>query len=218
MCFIQFQKKKLIGGNKNMIFFKSENEEIGEEKKKDKKKEKAKRVSSKVTSVLPFLDITENCIILKDEVMDIIEIEGKDILSLTESELARDINIFHTFYKTVNVDIKLVSMNFPVNAKKQKEYVEYKMNKTDNKIYKSFLMDKIRELEYLEKNKTNKEYYLFLFAPNLDILNSVRNTVNRTIPNALHVRALSMEKKESILYKLNNKNSKITSTGGDFVD
>lgn len=198
-----------------MFFLKSKNKEIEEKKKKEKVK--ARRVPSKVTSVLPFLDITEDCIMLKNEVMDIIEIEGKDILSLTESELARDINIFHTFYKTVNVDIKLVSMNFPVNAKKQKEYVEYKMNKTDNPIYKSFLVDKIRELEYLEKNKTNKEYYLFLFAPNLDVLNSVRNTVNRTIPNALHVRALSIEKKQSILYKLNNKNSKIMSKRSDFV-
>lgn len=194
-----------------MIFLKSK------KKEKEEEKEKARKIPAKVTSILPFVDITEDCIMLKNEVMDIIEIEGKDILSLTESELARDINIFHTFYKTVNIDIKLVSMNFPVNAKKQKEYVEYKMNKTDNPIYKSFLMDKIRELEYLEKNKTNKEYYLFLFAPNLDILNSVRNTVNRTIPNALHVRALSMEKKESILYKLNNKNSKITTIRGDFV-
>ena len=68
--------------------------------------------------MLPFLDIKDDYIIQKDEVMDIIEIEGKDILSLTVEELERDINIFHAFYKTVSIDIKLVSMSFPVNTKK----------------------------------------------------------------------------------------------------
>lgn len=188
------------------------------EKIKNKKsKAKIKQVSSKVTDVLPFLDIKNNYILQKDEVMDIIEIEGKDILSLTLTELQRDINIFHTFYKTVNIDIKLVSMNFPVNAQKQKDYIEYKLNKTNNQIYKVFLNDKKNELEYLEKNRTNKEYYLFLFAPNIEILQSVKNTVNRTISNALNTKALTIAKKKLILYKLNNKNSKID-TGRSFSD
>ena len=182
-----------------------------------KVKEKAKQVSSKVTDLLPFLDITNTYILQKDEVLDIIEIEGKDILSLTPNELERDINIFHTFYKTVKIDIKLVSMNFPVNAQKQKDYIDYKISKTDNEIYKVFLKDKKNELEYLEKNRTNKEYYLFLFAPNIEILKSVKNTVNRTISNALTTKNLPIEKKKLILYKLNNKNSKID-TGRKFSD
>lgn len=184
--------------------------------KEKNEKEKDKKVSSKVTNVLPFLDIKKDYIVQKDELMDIIEIEGKDILSLTVNELARDINIFHSFYKTVNVDIKLVAMNFPVNTQKQKDYIEYKINQTNNQIYKTFLIDKRNELEFLEKNRTNKEYYLFLFAPNLEVLNSVKNTVNRTIPHALNIKTLTIEKKKLILYKLNNKNSKID-TGSDSV-
>jgi len=191
---------------------------VTKEVKTNKKvKEKAKHISSKVTELLPFLDITNTYILQKDEVMDIIEIEGKDILSLTPNELERDINIFHVFYKTVKIDTKLVSMNFPVNAQKQKDYIDYKISKTDNKIYKIFLKDKKNELEYLEKNRTNKEYYLFLFAPNIEILKSVKNTVNRTISNALTTKNLPIEKKKLILYKLNNKNSKID-TGRKFSE
>ena len=189
-------------------------------KKIEKKKNKEnndKKISSKVTSVLPFLDIKKDHVILKDQVEDIIEIEGKDILSLTETELARDISIFHTLYKTVNVDIKLVSMNFPVNTKEQRDYIDYKIYKTNNSIYKNFLMDKRNELEYLEKNRTNKEYYLFIYAPNLDVLNSVKKTIYRTIPNALNIKTLSQEKKKLILYKLNNKNSKIDTGSEDIV-
>ena len=178
-------------------------------KEKSKKNKDVKKVSSKVTSVLPFLDIKKDHIIQKDELMDIIEIEGKDILSLTKNELERDINVFHALYKTVNVDLKLVSMNFPVNTQQQRDYIEYKINKTKKQIYKSFLMDKKNELEYLEKNRTNKEYYLFIYAPNLDILNSVKKTINRTLPSALNIKDLSVEKKKLILHKLNNKNSKI---------
>jgi hypothetical protein len=185
-------------------------------KKQKGEVKKDKKVSSKVTNVLPFLDIKDDYIIQKDEVMDIIEIEGKDILSLTRSELERDINIFHVFYKTVKIDLKLVSMNFPVNTQKQKDYIEYKLNKTNNKVYKVFLKDKKNELEFLEKNRTNKEYYLFLFAPNVAILRSVESTLNRTITHALNIETLTIEKKKLILYKLNNKNSKID-TGSDFV-
>jgi len=188
-----------------------------EKSENKKEKEKIKQVCSKVTDLLPFLDIKDDYILQKDEVMDIIEIEGKDILSLTANELQRDINVFHTFYKTVNIGIKLVSMNFPVNAQKQKDYIEYKLSKTNNQIYKVFLRDKKNELEYLEKNRTNKEYYLFLFAPNIDILRSVKGTVNRTISNALNTRSLTVEKKKLILYKLNNKNAKID-TGRRFSD
>ena len=189
---------------------------LKKDKSEIKKVKKDKKVSSKVTNMLPFLDIKEDYIIQKDEVMNIIEIEGKDILSLTQNELERDINIFHAFYKTVKIDLKLVSMNFPVNTQKQKDYIEYKLKKTNNKIYKVFLKDKKNELEYLEKNKTNKEYYLFLFAPNVATLKSVESTLNRTIANALNIRTLTLEKKKLILYKLNNKNSKID-TGSDFV-
>lgn len=181
-----------------------------------KKVKKDKKVSAKVTNMLPFLDIKEDYIIQKDEVMNIIEIEGKDILSLTENELERDINIFHAFYKTVKIDLKLVSMNFPVNTQKQKDYIEYKLNKTNNEIYKVFLKDKKNELEYLEKNKTNKEYYLFLFAPNAATLKSVESTVHRTIAHVLNIKTITLEKKKLILYKLNNKNSKID-TGSDFI-
>ncbi|MDS0528318.1 hypothetical protein NNC19_21765 [Clostridium sp. SHJSY1] len=186
-------------------FFKKDNKEARDEVKKNKKV----KVPAKVTNLLPFLDIEKDYIIQKNEVMDIIEIEGKDIFSLTENELARDINIFHTLYKTINIDIKLVSMNFPVNTQEQREYLEHKLKQTNNEIYKSFLMDKKAELEYLEGNRTNKEYYLFLFAPNVEILNSAKNIVNRIIPNALNTKNLSIEKKKWILYKLNNLNSKI---------
>jgi hypothetical protein len=185
-------------------------------KGKSKKNKDVKKVSSKVTSVLPFLDIKKDCIIQKDELMDIIEIEGKDILSLTKSELGKDINVFHSLYKTVNIDLKLISMNFPVNTKQQRDYIEYKINKTTKQIYKSFLMDKKNELEYLEKNRTNKEYYLFMYAPNLDILNSAKKSINRTLPSALNIKTLSVEKKKLILHKLNNKNSKID-TRSDFI-
>ncbi|MCB2309252.1 hypothetical protein LGL08_22195 [Clostridium estertheticum] len=214
--------KKKKSENEN----KKEKEEIKQAIKKEKKeikqaskkeKEKIKQIPSKVTDVLPFLDIKNDYIIQKDEVMDIIEIEGKDILSLTVNELERDINIFHTFYKTVKIDTKLVSMNFPVNAQKQKDYIDYKISKTNNQIYKVFLKDKKNELEYLEKNRTNKEYYLFLFAPSIEILKAVKKTVNRTISNALNTRSLTIEKKKLILYKLNNKNSKID-TGRKFSD
>ena len=185
-------------------------------KKEKNEIEKVKNIFSKVTNVLPFLDIKNDYIIQKDEVMNIIEIEGKDILSLATNELEKDINLFHAFYKTVKIDIKLVSMNFPVNTQKQKDYIEYKLNKTNNEIYKVFLKDKKNELEFLEKNRTNKEYYLFLFAPNIEILKSVENTVNRTIAHALNIKSLTIEKKKLILYKLNNKNSKID-TGSDFI-
>lgn len=217
---------KILKKEKNEIENKKEKEKIKQAFKKEKKeikqasrkeKEKIRQIPSKVTEVLPFLDIKNDYIIQKDEVMDIIEIEGKDILSLTVNELERDINIFHTFYKTVKIDIKLVAMNFPVNAQKQKDYIDYKTSKTNNQIYKVFLKDKKNELEYLEKNRTNKEYYLFLFAPNKEILNAVKNTVKRTISNALNTRNLTIEKKKLILYKLNNKNAKID-TGRKFSE
>lgn len=183
--------------------------------KAEDKKEKIEKkdVYTKVTEVLPFIDINDNHIILKDGIMDILEIEGKDILSLTDIDLERDINIFHTFYKMISTDIKIVAMNFPVDTTIQKNYIDYKISKTKNNIYKSFLRDKKDELVFLEKHRTNKEYYLFLYAPNIQVLDSVRGNVSRTLTNALNVKELSLEKKQCILFKLCNKTSKINTRG-----
>jgi hypothetical protein len=180
-------------------------------KNKSKKEEKIK-ISSFVTRALPFVDIKDDYIILKDEFMDILEIEGKALFSLNKAEIEKDVSIFHVFYKIISTDIKIVSMTFPVDATAQLSYVNYKRNKTNSKIYKSFLSDKENELKFLEQNRTNKEYYLFLFAKNLKILNSAKDTVKRTLPNAINIKDLTVKKKKLILHKLNNKNSKISIT------
>ncbi|MDD3225733.1 MAG: hypothetical protein PHX70_13720 [Clostridium sp.] len=200
-----------------MLSFKKKPKDKVKENKTTKKSTKPKKVSSKVTEVLHFLDINDDHIVLKDGILDILQLEGKDILSLNTSDKERAINIFHVFYKTLAADIKIITLNFPVDTSIQKEYIDYKMRKTDNEIYQSFLSDKKKELEFLEKSRTNKEYYLFIFAANTDVLKTVRTNIKRTIANIHSIKQLSNEKKKCILFKLNNKNVKIE-TRGDFID
>lgn len=170
---------------------------------------KLQKVSSKITDILPILDINDEGIIEKYEVMDILEIGGKDIFSLTKDDLERDIDVLHSLLKVINSDIKLVSLNFPVDASEQKEYLDYKLSGNKVKVYEGFLIDKKKELEYLEKKRTDKEYYIFLFAPELEYLSSLQKSVFRIIKNTLPIKKLTEEKKELILFKLNNMNSKI---------
>lgn len=175
------------------------------------KKEKEIKIDRNIYKIVEVQKFEDEFIKLKNGYMDILEIEGKDIFSLNAEELNRDLNLFHGMYKVLNIDSKQVSMKFPVNTQRQKEYIKYKLNNSDNPIHKEFLQDKLFELEYLEQNRYNKEYYLFIFSENLENIKNTKKTIIRILSNAINIHEIHENKKRLILKKLNNLSSKIES-------
>lgn len=177
--------------------------------KKREKKAKPPKVYDRAVSLLPFVDINSGYIELKKGVMDIYQIGSRDIYSLNEDEAKRLIYEKTRFYRVFQSDFKFVSMSFPTNTGIQQQYLQRKIQTNQNPIYLPYLYKKIEELKFLEENRLNQEYYLFLFADSVAMLNDQKKTVKRMLQMALPLKEISKGKKEQILSKLNNQSSKI---------
>lgn len=176
---------------------------------KPKKKEKKQKVLSQTPSVLPFISIERDWIVLKDGVMDILQITSKDLNSLNEEETAMMIHFHSVLYKSYYPSIKEVSLNFPANTSKQTQYWLKKKERTTDPLRLKFIERKLFELSYLEKERTNREFYLFIFADNEHQLEERRRQVRKSSQRSFPLVPISNEKKIDILYLLNNQNSKL---------
>lgn len=166
------------------------------------------------TNLLPIrnYDAESQCFCMRDNTyMDLMEITCKDLVSASEDENNYDCLKFTKFYKTYADDIKLISLNFPSNTKKQQKYFNYKIERTKNRINKKWLQQHLLELLWIEKNKTNREFYFMIFAESLEDLYQKRNIITSTLISGKRglINFITQEKKEQILYKINNKNSLI---------
>lgn len=182
-------------------------------KKKVNKDEKPKKVPKTIADVLPIVDISdEGYIELKNGFMEILQIESEDMSSLKDDDIDRIIRSLTKFLRVYTDDFKWVGMRFPKNTSKQKEYWIKQMANTEDPIRFAYQQKKVEELELLEKTRTSKEYYLFLFSPNrLDSSELTDNikTAKKEHRTALPLKQITPEKKYQILYKFNNQNSKI---------
>ncbi|WP_369340702.1 hypothetical protein [Bacillus subtilis] len=187
-------------------------EEVNDSDKNQKKKQPA--IKNSVAELIPIIDMTEEGYFeLRDNegYFHIVQIEGKDIYSRNESESEFDIMMFTQFYRAFHHCVKITCLNFPVETKRQQAYIEKKIEENKNPYYEEFLRRKLKELTYLEWKRSNREYFLTIYGPNIKILEDRIKMGTRLIEKTLHVHEISTEKKLEFLYKLNNLNSKISS-------
>lgn len=173
---------------------------------------KIPKIKPNITSILPIIDITSNGyfeLSNNNGLLEIVQLGSKDIYSVDESEREDDVHSLSYFYQAYPYDLKIVPMNFPVNNETQKEYFRRLISKCKVESYMPHLEEKLRELEELESNKTNREYYLFVYADTehsmKERITLIRNLLARSNP----IEKLTDDKKIKILNKMYNMNTKI---------
>lgn len=178
-------------------------------KKELENQEKKERMLRQTPLILPFLQIHKNYILLKDGVMDIFQVESKDLYSMNDDDINYLLMALGRFYRSYFNSIKIVAMNFPSNTSKQKEYWRKKREKTDDPIRLRFINRKLFELEFIEKERTNREFFLFVYADNEQQLEERKKQVIRGMEQSFPLKELSIDKKKQVLFALNNLNTKI---------
>lgn len=174
------------------------------------RKEKKAAVKSSFAQISPIVDVTNNDFfeMRSGEYMEIIQIESKDIYSLNDADLSNDIQNLSTFLTAYMEDIKIVPLNIPLNLEKQKRFIHKRLRQNKNAAYQSFLESRLREFDNLEKHRTNREYFIFMYAEEekklLEKLHQIKNLLARSNP----VTELSIEKKINILFQMFNPNTK----------
>ena len=193
-----------------------EEKKIKKEEKKQKKLElkeirKAnKDVLASTKELLGFIDVDDDdSIIMKNGYLDIFQIDSKDIYSLTDVETTMNIYNFIAFLRSYPFDIKLITMNFPVNTLKQQEFIKKKIKECDNEKYYYELIEELEQLVYLESTRQNREFYIMIFIKDTEEKDSIKRTLFRSQNIAVQLIPLTVEKKLKILFKLNNPNTKL---------
>ncbi|REJ07924.1 hypothetical protein [Halobacillus trueperi] len=186
-----------------------------QQRSKVKKKKREVAIPS-IAEVLPIQDMTEEgSFQLKGDggYLDVVQLLSKDIYSPSTQETEYDIMKMAKFFQSYAPDIKIVSMNFPVNMKKQLDAINYKIAQNKAPLYERFLIRKREELQFLETYRTNREFYLYIYATSLKQLAEYRNNCRRYLGRVAPVIELTDEKKLDLLYKLYNQNSKLEKRG-----
>jgi hypothetical protein len=213
---VKFKEEK----NKPKTTFVEKSNKIGSEtsifdekklKKMQQAKEKKMKIKSSIADIIPIVDMTANGYFElrnRQEYMEILQLTSKDIYSLNEEDKNHDIYSFAFFLQSYLDDLKVVPLNFPVDTSVQQRFIQRKIERTKNQIYIPFLQKKLQELQFIESNRTNREYYLFVYGDNEYTLTNKVNQVERLLQRTTPIIRLSDDKKMNILYKLFNLNSK----------
>lgn len=182
-------------------------------KTKDKKNKGSKISQPKVLKqtyhVLPFLKIENEYIQMKNGVMDIMQIKTRDLYSMNETDL--DILMLNEtkMLRSYGDSYKEVVLNFPSNTEKQRRYWLKKREQTKDPFLLSYINRKLFEFDFIEKERTNREYFVFIYAEHVDALEQKRQLMMRGRHNSFPLKEISKEKKKDILFLLNNQNTKL---------
>lgn len=217
MAIRKFDDIKIEKEKKNTkVNLTKEEKKIQKEEKKQKKLElkeirKAnKDVLASTKELLGFIDIDDDdSIRMKNGYIDIFQIDSKDIYSLTDVEITMNVYNFIAFLRAYPFDIKLITMNFPVNTLKQQEFIKKKLKECNNEKYYYELIEELEQLVYLETTRQNREFYMMIFIKDGEDKESIKRTLFRSQNIAVQLMPLDLEKKLKILFKLNNPNTKL---------
>ena len=179
---------------------------------KEKKKEKLPEVKKSVADIIPIIDQTDSGLFqLKDDggFFGIWQLQSTDINAMHDQEAGRNIYTLAKTYQDDKDPFKIISLNLPVSTQKQQQYPEKKIREANNALSFRFLRKKLKELQYLEWGRTNREYFLFLYGSTESAVKDQMIQLMRDIQLAVPLLPVSDEKQINLLYKLYNQNAKL---------
>lgn len=169
------------------------------------------RTDRPVIDNLPMTQYKDGYFPLRDgRVFDILQLRTRDFDTASEDDIEYDSLAILKFFRLYPDDLKLCALSYPTDTKQQRQYLEHVISRTKNSIYLYFLEYKLEELNYIEKNRTDLEFYLFVWAKNPEELQDRLLTARRCLGTVGLLTDLDQKKKEQILFKLNNKNTGIS--------
>ncbi|ASK61360.1 hypothetical protein CFK37_03820 [Virgibacillus phasianinus] len=175
----------------------------------NKKANTKQKLLRQTPEIVPFLQIYDDHILMKEGVMDILQIQTQNIDALNEADLNYLLLKRTQFLRSYFHSYKEVILNFPANTSPQLAYWEKKKEQTTSPIRLQYIEQKIYEFKFLERERSNREFFFFVYAEDKDALLDRKHACIQGMQRAFPVEELSREKKKQILFLLNNQNTKI---------
>ena len=177
---------------------------------KEMKAQDKKPIMLKQTSnILPFMQIHDDHILLKDGVMDVFQVQTKNIHALNDVDLNYLLLNRAQFLRSYFRSFKEVILNFPTNTELQRTYWLRKKQQATNASRLKYIEQKLFEFEFLENERYNREFFMFVYAGDKEELIDRKYDCKQGMQNSFPLREISKEKKKQIFFLLNNQNTQL---------
>lgn len=179
----------------------------------------SQRVLAQVPSLIPIVDYTEEETFLdgKGGVIDILQIRCMDLNAAKEYDVMLDVYSWSWLYKSYAGDMKVVTMNYPVDTYTQISYMDHLIGRTENPVFRMHLENEREYLVSAHEKYDAREFYLMLFSDNAQQHRKNLNRVESHLGRSGQVEKIRFTKKVQILRKLNNMNTQLGKTD-EFID
>lgn len=187
-------------------------------REKENMKNKTDKTDKYTSDILPKrYDKEYECFVKENGCFNLVEIITKDIVNASMDEVEYDIAKLEKFNKLEYKPYKIISLNFPCNTMEQQNYLNYKIEKCKNSHFRQCLETNLQELQWVQDKKSKREFYLMYFADSFEELKKMDMDMKAALNIGEEmIRDMSQEKKEKVLYRLNNMAS-VLSGGQDYV-
>lgn len=178
------------------------------EKRFEKKPPKLKKIKITRTllDVFPIRDYQDYFLTEDNQIIDIFQIRGKSYYNASDTEIEIMVDRLAYFYRLYKNDVKIIGMNYPTNTRNQQAFLTYKLQQPELQKYEAILNEKIATLQYLENSTTDREAFIMIFARDEKHYRVLCDLLDRS---GLHVELIPREKKENIIFQLNNMNKRV---------
>lgn len=150
-------------------------------------------------------DTKNSCFGLKGgRYLDLVRVICTDFQSIREMDLEYENLKMEQFYSRYPSDLKLVCVNMPERCTEQLGFISHKLENCQHEWRRSALKARKMELEWLEKNRQRKEYYMFLYADSVEQLADARGGAVARLEDARLVMTISSQEKIEVLTKMMN--------------
>ena len=168
---------------------------------------KRKVTSASVSELIPVISYDDmlGAFVTRNGFMDIYGIRTVNVQALSEYEQDYLIAQHFRFLQNYGDDFKMVSVVFPVDLTEQRMFLVKKYESTENPYSRRIIEEKLRELETLENNNIERDYYYIIYAEDREGMRKNQVRLESLLQN--DVRMLTVEKKVDILRQLNNQSS-----------
>ncbi len=162
----------------------------------------------KLNPILHYDDL--DCFLIKgNRYLDIVQIQGRDLLSISDDDLEMLFAVFRRFLQTYGNDIKLIAINQPTSTTEQQTYCNHVLSKTKNPNHCEQIKLRIKKLKEIAKTDSERAYFLMFFGSSKDELIDNRNNIlsslcHRTLRLA---HTITQREKVHIFTKFNNMNT-----------
>ena len=180
--------------------------------RKAKKRHSTKQPANQgtVLSVFPIRDYIDSegyFLTGESTIIDLFQIQGKSYYDASDDEIENLVYSNAKLLQRLPDDLKIISMNYPTNTQQQQKFISYMLTRPELEPYTEWLAERLETLKGLEQNTTDRQAFLMVFARDKGHYVEIKRLLSGN-PYFV-IRPISREKKENIIFQLNNMNKRI---------